>query len=349
MNKTNWSDVFPAVPSSFHSRIQTTLDELVSDKPERNRTLMKKRRFMIVLAAILACGVITAGAAYYFSWNSKLAEEYHADEQMQAQLAEEGAIADVAQSVSANGLTVTAVQTLGDKNGVYILLEIDVPDDINISGGNLFERSSVNIESTDRINVFSGFMCKDGNTVERSDDDGYYYEINIFNSDQADLNGKTISLDFMNLQADAGKLDMYTILDGSWSLSWALEYTDNTRIYDIKKSYDMNGRTVVVDSIELSPLSMSINVSGDGVNELYDALDVAHCNSLFAPSFIMTDGSSFTSMCCGREGWAEYPDRQTYVTCRCFDNVLDISQVSTVRLDFPTGDPADFITFTLPE
>ena len=105
-----------------------------------------KRRFPIVLAAVIAALGVTAAAAYVIQWNSKVAEHFGANEQQQSQLASDGAVGSVNQTVTENGLTVTALQTLGDKNGIYVLFDVKAPEGNTLSDTKLFENTNVGID-----------------------------------------------------------------------------------------------------------------------------------------------------------------------------------------------------------
>jgi hypothetical protein len=349
MNDKIWNSIFPEVPQSFHETIQRTLNSQALNTT--GRTKVMKKRFALILAAVFALCSVTAAAAYFIKWNDKLAERFEASEEQQNQLASDGAIASVEQYVTENGLTVKAIQTLGDKNGIYILLDVTAPDGTVLTEDNSFEGIGVTIEGAPRVNYSSSFLDENSNTSEGfvSVSNERYYEIWIFNNEQEDLSGREIKIGLTNLQADKGKLDMYTVLEGEWELSWTLEYADMTQIFDIDQSYDISGHEVFIDSIELSPLSMSVYLSGSGVNEFYDILDVAHCNNLLSPSVILQDGSSFGAYGGpGREGWTD-AGKQLYCLTSCFDKILDLNQAAGVSLYFPTGNEADTITVTLPK
>lgn len=345
--KSSWEDVFPEVPESFHESIVHTVNMQISRKTER--VIMIKKRLILTVAAILVLGSVTAGAAYLFQWNDKLADRFGVNDTQQDKLAAEGTVADVNQSVTNNGLTVKAVQTLGDKNGLYILLDVKAPEGSALSINNSFEGFKLTIDGTADINYFSGFMDDNADTSGNSANavNERYYEIWVFNNEQKDLSGSAISISFSNLQVEMGKLDLKTVLQGEWDLSWKLSYSDSTRTFDINKSFDVGGRKVFVKSIELSPLSMSVYVSGEGVTELCDILDVEHCNSLYTPSVLLQDGISFASLGGpGSEGWTD-AGKQLYLSRFCFSKVLDVTQVAGVSLTFPTGNASDMITVAL--
>lgn len=345
MNNKNWNNVFPEVPQGFHEAVQSTLETQILNKTERKKVM--KKRFPIVLAAMIAAlGVTAAAAAYIIQWNDKLAERFDANEEQQNQLASDSAIASVDQTVTENGLTVTAVQTLGDKNGVYLLFDVKAPEGITLSDENLFEGTSVEIEGIENgANYSGGFMSDTDQDVSSPDSTNErYYEIWLSNADQADWNGKKITVTFSNLQADNGKLDMYTELEGKWALSWTLSYTDHAQTFEINQTYDIGGHEVVVKSIELSPLSMTIDLGGTGLEQLIEDAGLDELGTLFMPSLILYDGTTFQSFGGpGSENWTE----TEYTSTISFNKILDVDQLTGITLNFPSETADNSLTVTL--
>lgn len=342
MNNNNWKNVFPEVPQSFHETVKRTLDTQILNKTGRKKIM--KKRFPIVLAAVIAALCVTAAAAYVVQWNDKLAERFSASEQQQSELASDGAVGSVNQTVTDNGLTVTALQTLGDKNGIYMLFDVKAPEGITLSDTNLFEYMGIQMEGIGDIHNYSGGFMSDTDTSGSPSGaaNERYFEIGLNNTEQADWNGKKITLSFTDLQADRGKLDMYTVVEGEWDLSWTLSYLDQTQTFDINKPYDINGREVLVKSIELSPLSMTLDIGGDGLQQLIDDSDLNQCGCLCTLSLTMQDGTTLDT----RPVSESWPDGSYTRTTR-FDKVLDVDQVTGFTLTFPWEKTNNTLTVAL--
>ena len=91
MNNNDWNNVFPEVPQNFHETVQCTLNTQILNKTGRKKVM--KKRFPIVLAAVIAAlGVTAAAAVYVIQWNDKLAERFGANEQQQSELVSAGAV-----------------------------------------------------------------------------------------------------------------------------------------------------------------------------------------------------------------------------------------------------------------
>ena len=288
MINNDWDNVFPEVPQSFHERVQCTLDTHILHKTRRKKS--GKKKFPIVLAAVIASLSVTAGtAAYVIQWNSKVAEHFGANEQQQSALVSAGAVAPVDQTVTVNGLTVTALQTLGDKNGVYLMFNVKAPEGMTLSDDNGFFPKPT-IEGAGHVSFFgSGFMPRTGGTAANE----RYLDLWLSNDNQEDWNGKTITIEFKVLTAPNGTVKPDVILTGPWKLSWKLSYSDKTQTFAIKKTYNVNGHNVVVDSVALSPLSMKIVLSGDGLKQLIADSDLDTAGTLISPTLTLKDGKTF--------------------------------------------------------
>lgn len=343
MNHNDWDSVFPEVPQSFHEAVQQTLKEQVLGRTERRKTM--KKRFPIVLAAVIAALCVTAAAAYVTQWNGKLAGLFDADEQQQSQLASAGAVGSVDQTVTENGLTVTALQTLGDKNGVYLLLDVQAPEDIALSDSNVFERMGVDIEGVgNHVSWSGGFMSNFDKTASPNGaDNERYFELWLNNTEQEDWNGKTITLDFKNLQADRSKLDLYTVVEGEWTLSWTLSYTDQMQTFDLDKTYTVNGHAVTVKSVELSPLSMTLTLGGDGLKTLIDDSDLNECGCLCTATLTLRDGTTIDMNGPGSENYTD----TSYVCTKSFSKVRDVDQITGLTLTFPWEKTDNTLTVNL--
>lgn len=265
MYKKDWKQEFPVVPQGFHNRVENTLAEI---SIEKNVRLSRRGFAVIVLAAVLTFGSITALAAGYFQWNQKLAEIFGADKIQQNNLIEKGVTEQAKSSVTDNGLTISLVQTLQDKSYFYALLEVVAPKDIKLTDTNLFEEWQFDVSGQKDYSYSTGHGFMDV-IQEPEITNKRYYEIWIKKS--MDFNEKNFTLHFKNLQADAGKLDMYTILKGDWTLTWKMSYKDSAKSFDINKKYILSGYDVLVKRVEITPLSMTIYFDGEDIKSMEKA------------------------------------------------------------------------------
>lgn len=343
MKHKDWNGVFPETPQSFHLAVERALDACAPGKTERSFSM--KRRFPIVLAAVVAALCVTAAAAYVLQWNGALARRFEASPAQQERLASAGAVGSVEQSVTDNGITLAAIQTLGDKNGVYLLLSVHAPEGMELTDENSFDKLRVEIQGADRLSWCGGFMSGSLETASPSGtDNARYFELWLYNTRQADWNGKTITLDFADLLADRGKLDLYTMAEGDWSLSWPLSYSDQMRDFRPGKTYTVGGHAVTVDSIQLSPLSLSLSLSGDGLEALIANSDLDECGTLCTASLTLEDGTVVDELYGpGSEGRSG----ASYVRTTSFERIVDALRAKSLTLTFLWESGENAITIPL--
>lgn len=345
MSYKDWEGVFPETPPCFHEAVERALSERTPGWTERRITV--KRKFPIMLAAAVAALCVTAAAAYVIQWNGALAQRFGADQAQQEKLTSSGAVGTPDQTVTENGVTVSALQTLGDKTGVYLLLCVKTPEGVALSDNSAFEGTQVNIEgSKDGVSWSGGFMSDSAEIASSSGKSNErYYELHLLNSQQADWNGKTITLNFKNLQEDRGKLDLYTVLEGDWSLSWTLSYTDQMRTFQLNKSYTVGGHAVTVKSVQLSPLSMTLSLGGDGLKALIGDSDLDQCGTLCTAALTLRDGTTIDDI--GGEGGSDGYTDASYTSVTRFGTVRDTDQVAALILTFPWESGNNTLTIPL--
>ncbi|SHI10065.1 protein of unknown function [Sporobacter termitidis DSM 10068] len=331
-NNIGWDNVFPEVSENFHQRIADTLKNAEGLPPRRKPY---KKRFLLLLAAVLAIGTLTAGAVYIARWNDRLANRFEADETQQSALVSAGTAATVEQSASANGLTVTALQTIADKNGIYVLLDIKAPAGTALTDESCFEGVGLQIDGVPGINTSSGFWSD----TELSESGGEklpanerYYAIHAHNSNKADINGRAVTVGLTNLMTDKGKLQLEKVLDGKWELRWTLSAPDTSRKFDIDKVCAINGHDVTVKSLELSPISGTLTLDGKDMLAFKPMLD--QLDEPFISYLLMKDGSFFALNGMGSGGWGDM-GTDLYVRTASFDMLLKVDEVAGLVLTPP--------------
>jgi hypothetical protein len=83
------------------------------------------------------------------------------------------------------------------------------------------------------------------------------------------INNKKINVEFENLRHYiTGSGEMITDVPGKWELEWKLDYEDISTKFKIGKELVVNGKTIDVDSISISPIALNIRMSGSYFKEL---------------------------------------------------------------------------------
>ena len=322
---------------------QRSLDTRIFNNPGRKRAM--KIRFTIALAAIITgLGVTTAAAAYVLHWNSKLVEKFGVNEQQQSRLVENGALAFADQTVTENGLTITAIQTLGDKNGVYVLFDVKAPEGIVLTKDGSGISTDVNIEGAKHTSWNAQFVSDNEKTVFPSGaSNERYYELWVDNTEGEDWNGKTITVEFSNLRDLNKGANDNIVVTGKWNLSWKLSYMSQTQTYDINRTYMVNGYEVVVKSVEISPLSMTLKLSGSGLERLVANSDLNEAGGLCTVALMKKVGTTV------EEGPRnEICSDNIYTQVTRFGQVQDLDQLTGFVLTFYHETTDNTIEVSLP-
>lgn len=252
MKNKNWNHEFPEVPEHVHQIVLSTLAGLDDGKGKKMKR-MKKGKIVVFIAAVVAVLGTTVSAAEIFKWNKRAAKVFVADEAQQKELVTEQIAQEGYQTITDAGLTIQAIQTIQDNNCFYALFEITAEDEsLQISGehsmGVLFDYQG----GEDPFGALSwGFVDESQQTVSNS----RYYEIVGTKTEpgQKDLNMK---IQFTSLNAPGAKaMDGEPVLEGNWEFLLNLHTTEPV-CYELNKEYQIAGCSVMVKTVELTPISV---------------------------------------------------------------------------------------------
>ncbi|MDE5933364.1 MAG: DUF4179 domain-containing protein [Lachnospiraceae bacterium] len=340
MKNRNWNREFPEVPEHVHQTVLSTLAGLDNRKVKKVRR-MKKNKIIILAAAMVAVLGMTVSASEIFKWNKKATEVFVADEEQQKNLVTEQIAQEEYQTVSNDGLTIQAIQTIQDNNCFYALFEITAEDEsIQITPENSMKFSIDYSGSESPFSMLTwDFVAESRQTVSNS----RYFEIigTKMNPGNEDLNMK---IQFTSLNGAGGKaLEGDSVLEGNWEFTLNLHAT-NPVSYEVNREYQIAGCTVMVKEVELTPISMKLVCDGEDVKQLeamegvnLDQADSLH--SLFVNGIKYQDGTIVEEMG-HQELKAGYGDGNgDYEKTARFSSVIDVDKVSALLV----GDNMDEI------
>lgn len=231
-----------------------------------------------------------------------------------------------------NGVMVSLTQTIADDYSMYIYLEVKTDGTISLTDNNLFEYVTLYVDGK----PWAGYDNMGGGFVEDEYAVSEYergFELRYLNSasDGINLGGHDVRLELSNLQADAGKLDMYTIAEGSWQLQWKVEgqYSGEVKTLDLENTVITVGEgTYTLKDIDISPISYYMHYENHGV----DSFETGPLNI----AFIMKDGTIYDDennpsednmLACGAGGYDLDSELITFV------KVLNLSELKAIRIN----------------
>lgn len=263
--------------SAYIEQVFTGLPDKIEGKSQRG---FKKKRILILAAALTAVLGTTALASEMFQWNNKAVENFHhPTKEEQDTMTMEGIAREQTVSTADAGITITARQTVQDQNSLYILLDIQAEDKI-IDGNGGFDNPDENgeyghpwifTEEGDAFTNVSMSFTPDTPVFSELSNHGYY-EIFAIKDPDREWNEDTVTVNFTEYNYDTyenGNSIPHKI-EGSWELTLSLgEDTKlDTDVYELNRKVDISGVSLTVKRVELSPLSLILVFDLDDMKQI---------------------------------------------------------------------------------
>jgi len=246
---------------------------------------------MAVAAAVAVCLLgTTAFAAKVTGLDRRLLELLGAGEQTEALMA--GAQV-VDKSVKNEGSTLTVREVLGDGNNMYILLNLTAPEGTVLDAYDYrFRIDFLDFEGQ------NGWQSQGHTKLEDADSADNSLDLVLrVTTDGIPING-TATLELSELESAAGYGEQYLPVDlpGTWKVSFPLEYTDSSRrVSGMWEKTELYGYEAAVTEVSVSPLSVTVKGSGEGLDEAADAARAAGVEGWFPVTIHFKDGTSYTT------------------------------------------------------
>ena len=328
----------------------------------------KKIMFFRSHAAAVACicilmlGSITAYAVYNNFWSRGMQGTLQSTEQQQQTLVEEG-VAKIFQqeesyvhmAVSDEGITVTPEMMVVNDKMVYISLSVDgfhlddgeepcfefvdvyMGDDPEAVEGWLMTGASFYdgiISGEDGTNMYEDgsplILDENGRLVSYyTDEEGKmeYIIVAMVSRPEDSMLGKDLHVNLSNL-GTVYKTDFSENIEGNWDFTFSLPNVSSTKEITIGSSID--DTNFIVDSMEISPVSIKINYSVDNSDTFSEMI----------PKFngvVLEDGTIIRNMLdMGKSGYIDESLSKAYAISS-FNRIIKIEQVSAIILEAKNG------------
>ncbi|OBY81517.1 hypothetical protein BBG47_00075 [Paenibacillus sp. KS1] len=278
----------------FHNIVVHSQNEA---KRQSRFTPARRLRPALLCAILIGCLTTTALAAAYIGLDDAFLKFLKPANQEQAQFLSNGAYVIDKQIKNENG-TLTMKQVVGDSNRTFILMNFTAPE------GTVLDADEYRFESTylrydrsgkDRFGYSSGFdVLDDGHP----DDNNISLIMKITTKNS--LAGRTFDFEFENLQIrNPLTKDFETIIPGTWKTTVKLDFKEYSNVYQIDQDIDMYGYKAVLKTISISPISITLKLESNSLEEISNNPDRGVIDSKSLDNFPITinykDGTSETT------------------------------------------------------
>lgn len=219
------------------------------------RIFVRKKLIIAMFAAALLFGM-AASAANDGQWDIRLMEFWNLTDTTYL----EGGNVLIDKSSTSNGMTVTALSSIGDKNNVSILLETDYTcndqwKDSHAKNDFYFIFDTMNISVSDK----SGFPASSGwsSAMESFSENGKLCFLLTITC--KDINRQKVSVTLKDLYMyEKSSEDDILINDGTWNLEWTYQYKANVKNYYPFTFAHCGKEKILITKIEVTPLSIRV-------------------------------------------------------------------------------------------
>jgi len=320
-------------PEEKERILKLALSRIKKEREEQNQLPLgiktgKNKRWKILAAAVAAVLVFasTAVAAEVFQWDHRISAYLEINQDNSALLEGSGMNPNV--QIEQNGVTIKAIQTLGDANNIYVLFEVTVPEGITLGPNSRFDGLIVEFSGKEEPTGM-GYSCDfldDG-----SDEDNKGTMLLSLHANK-DINRKVIKVRFGDLlHYEPAQGDYVIDVPGNWELKWQLNYQDNSLQYHVNQDLIIHGETVKVNRVDISPIAVNVHISGNYFKK-FDLIPPDFKGDLIRISAItLKDGTVLTPE--DAFGWGSSIHGNKYVLNMQMKKLLDVKKVQSITLN----------------
>ena len=143
--------------------------------------------------------------------------------------------------------------------------------------------------------------------------------------------GETMTLHLEDLYASydqVSNIPEAIAAPGEWNISFPLNFKNVSRSFNIDKPISLYGESFQMETASVSPLSLSLTITGDFRTSIGDSKDF---DIVFPVSLVFDDGSILTAACDTAQvsAHASYTNNILIITQR-FHQVIDSDQVRSI-------------------
>ncbi|MBQ9031383.1 MAG: DUF4179 domain-containing protein [Parasporobacterium sp.] len=300
------------------------------------------------IALLVLCGATVFAAVNHF-WSEGMDHDLlTAGEDQVKNLEENGMLltSHEGASVTADGITITPLEVVSDGSAAYItFLVTGTGEYVDPETEVLFYDQHFTFDENELLPISAGGRFYDGPVPDENGVSAREYEITVmtFTDDNKDLLGRTIHIELGNLAPVTGKAELgEAFAKGPWTFD--LELPSEIRSVKYPKEQALEDSIYVVQSVEVTPISLRIDYSLNGEPEIWrednnipmitavtlkDGTVIDNSDAFSRPmidggrrSFYEAEGGSAMAFGLARLGQVIEPDEVAKITLREFSEAI---------------------------
>ncbi len=258
MNKEQLNNFFISVNPTDKQK-ERVLNNILS---KRERPFNKKIPIALVAVLVLVLGSITVMSAR-FGWHQVVIEYFNPTPEQISMLDHSTNTPMVTQTK--NGVSVTILQTLADKHGIYVLYEITAPDDFAFNDDIRWYNQHLVVDYPDKDKKpgIGGSM-----SYKVLSQSGNKRTVLLCRNGSGDIQNQMLKMKLsdMGYFESYDPLEFNTLIECDFEITWEFNYENAGKTIDVNYSVIIaEGHNNKVMTIDISPLSLWIEIAGDDV------------------------------------------------------------------------------------
>ncbi|MCD8036715.1 MAG: DUF4179 domain-containing protein [Clostridiales bacterium] len=333
MNKENILKENIEIPEIVNAKAEEALDKIKSEA----YTKKPKRRKKVIFIAAAAAVISVSAAAATMHWSTGINGMLSTSDTEKGQAVQTG-LADFPEAVAeANGIKITAEQSITDNNYTLISLKIEGAS-IESDEEPIFENIDVTLDG-EKVDYEAGFAKEFygyDETLGFAEDDGSLeYIVLLTAADEGQLLDKDIHIELENFSIYKDKTALIDSTEGKWELDWTLKGYDSIYSADINIPVGDSGLTV--KSVEISPISVKVVYNYPKEKEYETVIDAATGDEGIVMTYVkpagfagivLKDGTEITGI--AGSGEAGYTSDNEFFEKYTVNRILDADEIEAI-------------------
>lgn len=242
-------EIYKDVPEKFHNQFMETITML--EQKKGSRKIRTKGMLPLVAVLILAISTLTVSAACVFVWHQAAKEKLGVTDELAESMLEEGIAKQESAFVSEGDVSINMLQSVMTDKYCYMLLSVDVPEEIVVDADTLFREmyveSDVKFDGC-TINQVSGSV-NGMNSL---------WEIQLLTMETENYGGAEVEI-VLNDLIQTRKTEITEILvEGEWRLPVTLPLEPEILVSRERKVLQIGTHEVRINRMEIRPFEVRI-------------------------------------------------------------------------------------------